>query len=426
MPLLAYTPYHEPRRKILIRIRFHVILLLILFFTLLPGQVKAQNLLTLPETILAAKHFNLGLSVEEQAVRSKEVDIQKARSDTRPTISLNSDYEDLFGVKTLKNSVDLSWDMSVLARDTVRSQELLFQSAQQRQTLVETKLVYQVKVSYYTLMKLHHELDILKKNQKLMMQQHRETEQLVEAQLKLPSALNRIGDSLYTLKNQILQKQGEVSIARGNLLQLTNVPNPQDVHFAGCTDKFPPAPIWSAQVLQLIRSTPELQQMLLEQKSLNVAVDKPWTQLLPTISLSTEYQQEWPHGNEGAGIHLVLTFPLFDMGKAKAINAANIASAAKKRTEIRQKNKAIIDRLKVLFEQAKRLKTLFGAYQHDLYNRQKTFQLTRDEYQSGLISETELISMQKESNATEVRMNGAYYQYMMLIAEIDYHLGATE
>ena len=426
MSLLGCTPGHELRKKLLIYIRCHTVLLLTLIATLLPAPTQAQNLLTLDLSIQAARQFNLGVVVEEQVVRAKAINIQKAQANTRPTIDFTSDYEHLFGVTTLKNSADLSWDMSALATNTVHSQELLFQSAQQKKVNFEVKLVYQVKVAYYKLMQLRQEQNILQKNHQLLLQQKREAEQLVRAQLRLPSALNRIGDSLHTLENQILQKQGEVSIARSNLLQLTNVPNPQDVHFAACTQKFPPAPIWPAQVSQSIKKTPELQQMILEQKSLDMAIDEPWKKRLPTISLSAEYQQEWPQGNEGPGIHLVLTFPLFDMGKTKALNAANMALARQKRAEIKLKNKATIDQLNVLFKQAKHLRTLFSAYQHDLSNRQKTFQLTREEYQSGLISETELINVQKESNATEIRMNGAFYQYMMLIAEIDYHLGAIE
>ena len=426
MFLLDCTPYHRRRKKLLLNIRYHAVLLLTFLVVLFPGSTLARNLLTLDSSIQSAKQFNLGVAAEDQIVRSKAFDIEKAQTDTRPVIDFTSDYERLVGVTTFKNSIDLSWDMSALAQNAVHSQELLFQSTQQRKAMFEAKLVYQVKVAYYKLMQLRQEQKILQKNHELLVQQKRETEQLVKAQLKLPSALNKIGDSLYTLENRILQKQGEASIARSELLQLTNVPNPQDVHFADCPQEFPPAPIWPVQISQIVNETPELQQVILKQKSLDAAVVDPWKKHLPIISLSAEHQQEWPQGNDGSGIHLVLTFPLFDMGRTKAINATHIASATQKRAEIRLKNKTIIDRLAVLFEQSKQLRTLYRAYQHDLSNRQKTFQLTRDEYQSGLISETELINMQKESNAAEIRTNSAYYQYMMLIAEIDYHLGAIE
>jgi len=426
MSPLSFVSFRCLRTRDVARKLIFAVSLIVIFTGLAPGIAMAQELLTLKESILIAKQFNPGFAVEEQNIRKQAIDIQKAQADTRPVVSYTSDYEQLFGVQTLKNSVDLSWDLSRLAKNAEASQTLKLKAAEQHKTMFESQLVYLVKAGYYKLMQLKQELTVLQKNHQLLRQQRAVTEQLVAAQLKLQSALSRIDDRINMLKNQILVKQGDVEAARTDLLQLMNHPDPANVKFADCKKEFPATPERPQAMAQSLEKTPELRRMILERQSLERSVHRPWVDMLPVISVSTEYQQEWPQGHEGAGVHLVFTFPLLDMGRANAVNAGNAALAAKKRAEIRQKNKTIIDRLTTLFDKAERSKTLYNAYKETCSHRQQTLQLIREEYQSGLISESDLINTQREASDAELRMNGVFYEYMTLIAEISYRQGAVE
>lgn len=424
-PLYLNRHYNTGARDSICKLSL-VALVFVMSIGLLPRFSEAQELMTLEASILTAKQLNPGFAVEAQTIRSQAINIRKARADTRPVVSFSSDYEQLFGVKTLKNFVDLSWDLARTAKSAEGSQTLILKAAEQHKVMFESQLVYLVKVGYYKLMQLRQELTVLQKDQQLLKRQRAVTEQLVAAQLKLQSALARIDDRINMLKNQLLLKRGDVAVARSDLLQLMNHPNPAKVKFADCKKEFPVVPERPKGMAQALEKNPELQRMILERQSLQKRVHRPWVDMLPVISVSAEYQQEWPQGQKGSGVHLVFTFPLLDMGRAQMVNAGNAALAAVKQAEIRQKNKALADRLTSLFVQAARSKKLYSAYRQALSQRQQTLLLTSEEYQSGLISEAEFINTQKEASAAALRMNSVFYEYMTLVAEINYRRGAVE
>ena len=404
----------------------HTIVLMVLGIALVPSISSAKELLTLEASISAAKQFNLNFSVEDEKIRSQQIEIQRSQANARPVLSYTSDYEKLFGVQTLKNSVDLSWDLSSFASRSLEPQRLKLKAAKEHRTVFESQLVYQVKVDYYKLMRLKQELKVLQQDHQLLKQQRAITEQLVEAQLKLESALSRIDDRINILKAQTLVKQGAVDAARSNLLQLINYPDSTNIKFIDCNKEFSVPPKRLYRIDELLDRTPELRQMNLERQALTRSVHRSWVKYLPVASISTEYQQEWPQGHDGAGIHLVFTFPLSDMGRTAASNAGTIALAAKKRAEIKLRHKTIADRLNNLFDQAERSKAIYGVYQDTSSHLQQTLQLTKDEYQTGLVSEADLINVQKEASNAVLQANSIFYGYMTLVAEINYRMGAVE
>jgi|GEM_PF-4374144 len=412
-----------------IRPKRYKFLFIILGWTLLcitPGISLAQDLLELEEAIAIAKKSSLRIEIEEQNIHKRSIDIKKSRADTLPVVSLNSDYEHLVGVHTLKDSVDLSWDLSTLAKDSIKSRSLMLKAAQKHKSMVEALLVYQVKEGYYKLMRLKQELIILQKGRELLNQQRSTTEQLVSAQIKLDSALSRIDDQITAIKNQILLKQGAIAQTRSALLQLINIPDPLGIKFADCEKEFVPLPDRSLVRANVLKNAPEIRGMIFEQQALAESVHSPWMDLLPVMSVSTGYQQEWPASNNGVDFHLVFSFPLLDMGRAKYRNATNRALAAGKQAEIRQKTKELMDRISQLYEQAELCRTLFMAYQQTYTHQLQTLQLTKNEYESGLTGESELINIQRDAIDVEFQMNKAFYDYMTLVAEINYCRGAVK
>jgi outer membrane protein TolC len=386
----------------------------------------AQCLLTLEESIVKAKELSLGIDVEEQNIRKRSFDIKKARADTLPVLSLNYDYEHLLGIHTLKDSVDLSWDLSAIAKGSGRPQELMLRAAEKKKSMVEALLAYQVKAGYYKLMQLKQELIVLQKGRELLNQQRSITVQLVSAQLKLDSALSRIDDQINTIKNQILIKQGVVDQTRSALLQMLNIPDPDGIKFVDCKKEFIPLPDRSLVMSNAPGKAPEIQSMIFEQQALTESVHSPWMDMLPVVTVSAGYQQEWPIANNEFDFHMVLSIPLLDMGRARYVNAGNAALAAKKQAEIRQKTKALVDRISILYGKAELSRTLFMEYKKTYAHRLQTLQLTKSEYGSGLVSESDFINTQRNAIDAEFQMNKAFYDYMTFVAEIDYRRGGVK
>jgi len=406
--------------------KFRLIILVWILLSITPGISMAQDLLTLEKSIAIAKGSSLRIEFEKQNIHERSIDIKRSRADTLPIVSLNSDYERLLGVHTLKDSVDLSWDLSALAKDSGKSMTLMFKATQEHKAMVEALLVYQVKEGYYKLMQLKQDVIVLQKGLELLKQQRSIIEKLVSAQIKLDSDLSRIDDQINTIRNQILIKQGEIAQTRSALLQLINIPDPLGIKFADCEKEFIPLPDRSLVIANVLKNAPEILGMTFEQQALAESVHSPWTDMLPVVSVGIGYQQEWPINNDGVDFHLVLSFPLLDMGRAKYSNANKTALAERKQTELRQKIKEVIDRIYQIYERAGLCRTLFMEYQKAYTHQLQTLQLAKSEYESGLISESDLINTHRDTIDAEFQMNKVFYDYMILIAEIDYYRGGVQ
>lgn len=389
-----------------------------------PNFVSAQNCLNLEQSIAAVKKQNLGLEIEKQKIFMRTIDVNKTRLDGLPTLNFTSDYENVTGIDTLKNSADLSWDFAARAKNTGNPQQLRLKAAKQHKTATEALLVYQVKVGYYRLMQVKHELAILQKKYDLLDTQRMVTAQFVASQLKLKSALGRIDDQLNNVRNQILLKQEAVSQTRSALLHLINIPDTGGISFTEGEKLFIPLPSRS-KVMEKLLTSPEVQIMNFEQRAISESIHPTWMDKLPVMNLSTGYQQEWPVANNGIDVHLVFSFPLMDMGRARARNAGIEAQVAKKRLEAQQKVKVLAERIASLYEQAELNRTMFIAYQKTHEHSLKTLELANNEYEVGLLTEPELISSERDTIDAEQQMNRTYYDYMGLLAEIDYLQGAV-
>lgn len=389
------------------------------------GLASAQSYLTLEQSIAAVKKRNPGLEIEKKNIFTRSIDVNKTRADALPTLNLTNDYEHVAGVNTLKNSVDLSWDFAARTKNSGVPQQLRLKAAKLHKTATEALLVYQVKVGYYRLMQDKQELAILKKHHGLLEKKRIVTAQLVSSQLKLESALARIDDQYNSITNKILIKQGAVAQSRSALLHLINIPDTGGITFVEGEKSIIPLPDRSI-VMEKILTSPELQITNLEQRAIAESVHPTGVDKLPVMNLSAGYQQEWPVANNGIDIHLVFSFPLMDMGRSRARNAGIEAQAAKKRLENQQKLKALTERIAGLYEQATLNRTMFMAYQKTHAHHLKTLKLTNSEYESGLITESELINTQRDAIDVELQMNKSFYDYMTLLAEIDYRQGAVQ
>lgn len=406
--------------------KFRFIFLAGLLFGMTPGGAMSQDLLTLEKSIVIAKESSLNIEVEKQNIHKQSIDIKRNRADTLPAISLNSDYEQLSGVHTLKDSVDFSWDLSTLAKGSDGPGNFMLKAAEKQKSMVEALLVYRVKAGYYKLMQSKQELILLQKGAKSLLQQRSITQQLVSAQLKFTSALSRIDDHINTTKNQILLKQGEVYQTRSALLQLINIPDSPGIKFADQKKEFVPLPDRSQLMAKALKNDPETQTMIMEKQAVEHSVHPAWMDRLPVVSASAGYQQEWPNSSDGVDFHVVFSFPLLDMGRGKFNNAANSALAAKKQAEIRQKTKGLIDRINMIYERAERYKSFFTAYKKTHSHRLQTLQLIKSEYEAGLISESDLFNINRETVDAEFQMTKFFYEYMTLVAEIDYCKGDVQ
>jgi hypothetical protein len=98
--------------------------------------------------IVRAKKLCLRIDVEGRNIHKRSIDIKKTKADTLPVVSLNSDYERLSGIHTLMNSVDISGDLSTLAKGSVKSRDLMLKAAKKQKAMIEVLLVCRVKAGY--------------------------------------------------------------------------------------------------------------------------------------------------------------------------------------------------------------------------------------------------------------------------------------
>lgn len=406
--------------------RLEFLFSILVFLCSVTTNSVAEDLLTLDASIAMARQFNLQIDVEKQRLHASAAGSKKAYSDTLPTVSLSSDYERFSDVNTMLNSVDLSWDSSVYAKDPAKSKNFLLKAAEEKKRMAEALLVFRVKAQYYKLMQLKQRLKVLQKGLELLEKQRATTEQFVASGLKQESALSRIDDQINTTKSVIIFKEGSISQSRLALFQLINIPDSSQKEFADCPKELRPLPDRSKVLSKVQKSAPHIQSLIFEQQSLAENIHSPWMELFPIVSLSAGYQQEWPLENDGFDVHLVLSMPITDMGKARVTNARNASLVAQKQAEIRQKRKEFADHVSILFEKAEMNKSLFLTYKKNNIHRMETLHLINREYEAGLISESDLITTQRDIIDAVFKMENAFYDYMAIVAKIEYLQGAVQ
>ncbi len=401
---------------------FYIFMVLVL-----SGQfLFAQEFYSLQRSINQAKISNFNLDIARENLKRSYLDIQKVKADKLPTLGLTFDYKKEYlrpVLNTFRNSLDLTWDLSIYKKHLDLSKSLLLKAVQKNKEIIKSSLVYQVKLGYFSLMRLKEELSVLEQNINLLKKQREITKAFVDSQIKLQSSLSQVEDQINRLENQILFKKIQIGQQRDELIHTIFVSHYKSIEFQKYKIKFSNLPKLSFLLNQISKCSPLIQSLKYEQKAIRTSIDKPWKDKLPIISAGIGQQEEWPNSWSKYDFHVGFTIPILDNSNAKYKRQVSIINYMKKKIEIKKKKKNILDNVAILYKKARLSKKLFLSYKKSYEHQEKTFSLVRDEYKAGLGNINDLINIQKDMINSAFNMHKTFYEYMIFVSQIDFYRG---
>jgi len=91
-----------------------------------------------------------------------------------------------------------------------------------------------------------------------------------------------------------------------------------------------------------------------------------------------------------------------------------------------EKKREIRSKVTTLYEKAKIMREKYFTYKKALEDIRKSLELSEKEYAAGIISESALLDIERDTLEIEVKKDNAFYDYVMLLAGIEYLKGWTK
>jgi outer membrane protein TolC len=102
------------------------------------------------------------------------------------------------------------------------------------------------------------------------------------------------------------------------------------------------------------------------------------------------------------------------------------ASTEKIKWKVEEKKREIISKLTTLYEKAKIAREKYSVYKKALEDINKTLKIAEKEYKSGIVSESDLLDIERNVLEIEVKKGKVFYDYITLLARIEYLNGGTK
>ena len=98
----------------------------------------------------------------------------------------------------------------------------------------------------------------------------------------------------------------------------------------------------------------------------------------------------------------------------------------KKSIEIDKQTKTILDAVTILYKKVQQSKKLYLSYKKTYEHQEKTFSLMKQEYQAGFGSVNDLLTIQKGMMNAAFNMNKTFFEYAILLSQIDFYKGSKQ
>ena len=407
-----------------------IIVLIFVVFLLMTGVFNfssAQEILSLEDCVKKALKSNSLIKVENNNISEKAAELKKSKVEKYPYIDATSNYQCTNNTSTIGASIDLSVDTAKFKKTYYASKEFLLKAAEEHKNFVESTIVFKVKSYYFTLMRLKKEYKALQKAKNTLTHHRKITENFVNTGVKLRSALYRVDNQIAALEGDILVKKAEMDNAMDSLSNLTGITDLTKYKIVEYNGILPSLPSFNTIEHDVTIKSPELKILMLRELSLHQNKKGTGMVYLPVLTLGVGYNQDIaPMNSAKLDVHFSASLPLFDFGRTHYDKMKKDALLRKEEAKRKVKENEIRDTVNQLYKKAKLEKNLYLIYQQMYGTVQKSLQQAELEYDSGILSETDLLDMQKRMVDVDVRMNRAFYDYLIAFSQIEYLQGVKK
>lgn len=405
------------------------IVLIPIFVMLFASNVHAQEKLSLDECVsLALKNSPL-LKVENFNVKEKKALYKEKKASALPQIELNSYFERReLGYSNDNVSADISLDLQKILLGYGSAEKRRFEGTEWQEKNFKASLIYLVKSAYFSLLLAQEEYKATEQAVEAIKHHIDVAEAMVKSGVKLKSVLLRIDAQLGKIEANLLSKKFQIKEAKVKLLKLIGLSISTAIEIEEYKMSLPSIPKSSEIVRQVLTQSPELKALKYEYTAAKNDLKFSKGFFLPKLSVGTGYNVDGSRGGDGSyqDYHISASLPIFEFGKNIHEIQRLKASEEKIKWQLEAKKREIISRIITLYEKAKITKEKYNTYKKALEDIRKTFELSQKEYASGIISESDLLDIEKNVLEIEVEKDKAFCDYMMLLAEIEYLNGGTD
>ncbi len=399
-----------------------------IFIMLFSLSAQAQEKFSLDECVsLALKNSPL-LKAEEFNVEERGALYKKERAGVFPQVELNSYLErKTLGYYNDNTSVDISIDLQKILLGYGIPEKLRFEGAKWQREKLKASLVYLVKSAYFNLLLAQKEYKTAEKALRTVKHHRDVAKAMVKSGVKLKSVLLRIDAHVERIRAELLLKRSHIREANLKLLKLIGLPLSASIEIEEYKESLPPPPD-SSKIIQIVTHSPELKILEYEYNAVKSELRLSRGFFLPKLTLGTGYIRDGSPGGDGTyqDFHLSASIPIFGFGKntyeIKRIKAIEM----KTKWKMEGKKREVTSKAMNLFEKTKIMRERYYTYKMALEDIRKTLEFSEKEYAAGIISESDLLDIERNTVEIELEKDKAFYDYIMLLANIEYLRGATK
>ncbi|WP_458699682.1 TolC family protein [Sulfurospirillum sp. 1307] len=403
----------------------------LVYICLIPVFAFANKVVDLPMCIHYVKQNNNDIAIAEENIKLDFVKLDKLKAsldkEKKPSIEFNSEYKNSynhgFGNDSLTTSLTFTYNIASYLNRYNSLNNFSLNADRLKKDIIYSYLTYNTKTNYYNLLRAKKELEVLKKQKKLLEELRYTTTVLVKAEINLQSDIYKVDNTIDSIENQIFSKEHEIASKQSYLRDLIN--QKDDVNFKDIVLDFSNTENISSFISHTEENSPQIKSLNFELDALLATNIKKDSSIYPSFYIKTE-QEKFFAGNtsDNYNIYAGVNIPLFTTDVSKYDKQIKRISINKKRLEISKKVKAIKRDVKKLSQSLQFNKNLYKKY-IDTYEKTKaTYNVLHVEYKNGLNTNIgELINIQKDILQAKLKSLEVFYDYKINLAKLHYYNG---
>jgi len=412
-------------------------ILCLIFF---PGWGRAKSL-TLEEAMRLALANNREILVAEEKIEEARQGIKEAKAGYFPVINLDGAYTRLNEAPSLSipgyPSIEMGKVDSYLSKISFsqplytggrlsyanKGASLYYQKPQEDLKNVQARITFQVKKAFYAVLLAQENVEVTEKALAQAKRHLAVVENFFKVGVVSRFDLLRTRVEVANLKPDLIQARNNLRLSEENLANLLSLPS-ASLKLEGELS-FKPVKITLEEAIdKALKERSDLKSLRLQEEILEVALKLAEVQNKPTLALVGNYQYQNPSGGENKwgeewNLNLVLSMPIFD-------GWANRARVAQRRSQVKQIELSLRGLEAGIHLEVKKAFWDLEASEERIYAQEKNIEQAEEalsiaevRYESGLITNLEVLDVQLVLTRVRVSYLKALYDYNIAKAELE-------
>ncbi len=391
--------------------------------------------ITLEEALNKVLDNNLQILMGKEKIREAEQILKVASAAYFPILNLDGVYTHLGEVSTGEQDVasfifSLTQPLYTSGRLSLTKQqiEVNYQTVKQDLENIQKEVAYQVKEGFYSYFLAEKNLEIIEKALEQAELHLKVVESFFQSGRVSRFDFLRAKVEIANLKPELIQAKNSLYLAKEKLAFLLSLPS-SSFEVEGKL-KFEVLTLTLNQAIKdALTSRSDLKSWESQKDMAKLFWEIAKANNLPTLSFIANYEFT-PIGEKGWqdnwNANIVLSFPLFDSGRNKAVVEQKKSQVIQTELAIQQLRGAIQIEVKKAFLDMQAAKESLIAQEQNIYQAEEALFIAKARYESGTIIQLEVLDAQLALTRARAGYNKALFDYNLARAHLDRAIGIKE